>query len=70
MVPARPEKVLVEVWEQDEEWGKVPAWEPVAIVFAPNAAQKAPMPGECPAILSSAPNAAPPWFGDSAERKK
>lgn len=64
MVPARPEKVLVEVSEQDEEWGKVPAQEPVAIVFAPNAAAKVLMPGECPAILSSAPNAALPWFGN------
>ena len=49
MVPARPEKVLVEVSDQDEEWGEVPAWGRVEIVFAPNAAIKAPTPGECPA---------------------
>ena len=50
MVPARPEKVLVEVSDQDEEWAEVPAWEPVGIVSAPNVAAKAPMPEECPAI--------------------
>lgn len=49
MVPARPEKVLVEVSDQDEEWGEVPVWVPAEIVFVPNAAIKAPMPGECPA---------------------
>jgi hypothetical protein len=62
MVPARPEKVLVEVLEQeeagaevedldlDEAWAEEPAWEPVGIVSALNAAIKAPMAGECPAI--------------------
>jgi hypothetical protein len=50
MVPARPEKVLVEVSDQEEEWAEVSAREPVDIASAPNAAAKAPMPGECPAI--------------------
>jgi hypothetical protein len=49
-VPARPEKVLVEDSDQDEVWAEVQAWEPVEIVSAPNAAPKAPIPGECPAI--------------------
>lgn len=64
MVPARQEKVLVEVSEQDEEWGKVPAREPAAIVFALNAAAKSPIPGECLAIPKSVPNVALPWFGN------
>jgi hypothetical protein len=50
MEPARPEKVLVEDSDQDEVWAEVPGWEPVEIVFVPNAAVKAPMPEECPAI--------------------
>jgi hypothetical protein len=49
MVPARPEKVLVEDLDQEEAWAEGSAWEPAGIVSALNAAIKAPMAGECPA---------------------
>jgi hypothetical protein len=63
MEPALPEKVLVEVKDQDEEWAEVPAREPAEIVSAPNAARKAPIPGEFPAIQRNVPDAGPPWWG-------
>ncbi len=50
MVPARPEKVPVEVSDQDEEWVGVPVWEPAEIVSALNVVRRAPMPGGFPAI--------------------
>ena len=49
MEPALPDKVLVEVKDQDEEWVGVPAWEPAEIVSALSAVKSAPMQGEFPA---------------------
>lgn len=60
MVPALPAKVEVldqeEAWvevedlDQDEAWAEGSAWGLAGIVSALNAAIKAPMAGECPAI--------------------
>ena len=56
MVPALPAKVEEEAWvevedlDQDEAWAEGSAWELAGIVSALNAAIKAPMAGECPAI--------------------
>ena len=50
MEPARQEKAVVAVLgREEEEWAVVPAWVPVEIAFVPNAAIRAPIPGERPA---------------------
>ena len=51
MEPARQEKAVVAAPDrEEEEWVVVPAWVPVEIVFALNAAIRAPIPGERPAV--------------------